>query len=100
MTLTRTRKTKKRKQRCQKMSDARNTKIGEDAREVDLPAGKTMAQIVESVSKMNKKERAKVLERSKQPKLTRKTNKDPPRNQEGGSSGSGIPRDPVTGRAL
>ena len=82
-----------------KVNDARNIKIDETVREVDLPAGKTMAQIVEGVSKMNKKDRAKVLERSRQPEQGRKT-KDPPRNQEGGSRGSGIPRDPVTGRAL
>ena len=43
-----------------KVNDARNIKIGEDDREAELPAGKTMAQIVESVSKMNKKDRAKV----------------------------------------
>ena len=99
--MTRKRKTKKRKQRrLTNLNDARNIKIGEDDREAELPAGTTMAQIVESVSKMNKKERAKVLERNEQPEQTRKTNKDPPRNQVGGSSGSGIPRDPVTGRAL
>ena len=100
------------------VNDARNAKIGEDDREAELPAGKTMAQIVESVSKMNKKERARVLERSKQPEQPKRRvcgpqaqkaragfedpeeSKEPPRNQVGGSSGSGIPRDPITGRAL
>ena len=83
------------------MNDARNVKIGEDDREAELPAGKTMAQIVE-----NQEERARVLERSKRPEQPKRTNKkneeskEPPRNQVGGSSGDGIPRDPITGRAL
>jgi len=82
-----------------KVNDARNIKIDEDDREVDIPKGKTktILESLVSISKMNKKAQEDFW--YPKPEQSKKT-KDPPRNQKGGSSGSGIPRDPKTGRAL
>ena len=82
------------------VNDARNIKIGDDERDTELPAGDSIAKIVERVSKMNKKDLAKHLAKSKGKEPPTRSKAEPPRHQVGGSSGSGIPRDPNTGRAL
>ena len=78
---------------------ARNIKLDDDKRVVEPPKVKE-ASIPEwdAYKKLNKKDREKALARAKG--ATEKATAVARREQVGGSSGSGIARDPATGRAL
>ena len=74
------------------VNERRNLKIDGDDRVADEPAGDTVEKIINRVAKMNKKALAKKLAKTK--------GTEAKRVETGGRSGSGIPRDPRTGRAL
>ena len=80
------------------VNDRRNLRIDDDEREPEVPVGDTVGKIVERVSKMNKKDLAKQLILMDASGAKAK-GAGPKRVEVGGSSGSGIPRDPA-GRAL
>ena len=82
------------------VNDKRNLRLDDDEREVQPPADEEEAKAPEwaAYKKMNKKDREKAL--GKMRKETEKAVAGERKDQLGGSSGSGIPRDPATGRAL
>ena len=82
------------------VNDKRNLRLDDDEREVQPPADDKEAKAPEwaAYKKMNKKDREKAL--GKMRKETEKAVAGERKYQLGGSSGSGIPRDPATGRAL